>query len=160
MNTGDGGRCECLLIMYTALWEDRSLVAAQLSVNLRAEAVFHDESSLELTLYNSKELVGTVMHVRYVKPARFKNGNNTGDTDGFEEREVVYGGKEDGTTIGTRRRFLVIEIEDYEFPKVIASKKVSAAVCQQLCQLVDVAGLGHEPRCNLHGVGDEWDRRW
>lgn len=112
MNTEDGGRCECLLVMYTALWEDRSLVTSQLSVNLCVEAIFHDEPSLELTVYNSKKLVGAVVHVRYVEPAGCENGDNTGDTDGFEDREVVYGGKEDGTTISTRRRFLVIEIED------------------------------------------------
>lgn len=98
--------------MYTALWEDRSLVTSQLTVNLRVEAVFHDKPSLELTVYNSKELVGAVVHVRYVEPTGSENGDNTGDTDSFEDREVVYGGKEDGATISTRRRFLVIEIED------------------------------------------------
>jgi len=145
--------------MDAALWENRPLVEPQLSMDLAAETVLHDKPGLELALHDDEELVGTGMKMRYIEPARPEEGDDARDVESLENGEVVIGGEEDRSTISTCRRLLVIEIKDCELPKGVTSEEVSTAG-QQLSQLIDVAGLGHNFCCKLDRVGDEWDWWW
>jgi len=154
----DGRRTgRVLLVMNAALGEHRCLELPQLRLNLGVKSVLLHKSSVQNPIYHSKDFVRTGMEMWDVEPTRLDERKGTGDTELFEDGEVVDGGKKDGAAFSTSGRGLVVEIENRQLAKSGTGKEISVAICQQLLEAVVDAGLRLEPCGDGRSIGNSRD---
>jgi len=133
----DGGRAgRILLVMDAALGEHCPLELAQLRLDRGVKSILLHERGVQSSIDHGEEFVGAGMYVRNIKTTRLDERNGTGDAELFQDGEVVDGGKEDGTTLGSSGRRLVVEIENRELAKSVPGEECSTRVREQGLQSI------------------------